>query len=613
MAEPTNGVGGSSDPPFEVFRESDLERSVSERFSAIAERYSARLAVADLDRSLTYGELASLVEGIASSLAGVGDRPGPVAILLPTDLRFPAALLGVLAAGRFYLPLDPNHPLARNRAILEHAGAKIVLSAGALLKDAVALLGTSAGVVDVDTRSVRVGATRPAAPGDVAQIVYTSGSTGAPKGVCLDNRGLLYSVMQHINRSRIRCEDRIALSHPPTAGAAPAHLLSALLTGASLHVLPPPQLGPEGLAREMRDRGITVWHCVPSLFRGLARAIAPGERLDALRLLRIGGERIEWSDVEAFQRLCSPTARFVAGIASTETGSLFAHWDADLAVRETAARLPVGRTAENYAIRIVDDDGHPVASGEVGEIVVVSRYLARGYWNEPALTERYFGVDPEDPTRRTFASGDLGRLRPDGLLEYHGRKDERIKLRGHRVELGEVEAALRACDGVLDAGVVAKGQADSVRSLAAYVVIDPKATGLLPRHIASMVGRSLPDFMVPATITIVDALPRLAGHKLDRGAIAALDAEMVAKRVHHDGDTVVLQVAAAFERVLAVTDATPDDNLLTLGGNSFQAVALISEIERSFGIRVPSEKFAAARSIRELAEWIAAKRERGQQ
>jgi non-ribosomal peptide synthetase component F len=284
-------------------------------------------------------------------------------------------------------------------------------------------------------------------PDDLALIVYTSGSTGSPKGACHNHRNLLHDVMQQTNTLHLNEEDRVALLYSPAVIAAIREILMTLLNGASLHILSPQKLQPAGLVREIRARGITICRTVPVLLRRVTEALGSNERLDSVRVVGLGSQRVDWSDFDVFRRHFPAEAFLIAGIGATECGGNYCHWFVDDRLRGTGLRLPIGRILPDANVTIVGDDGHPVAIGEVGEFVVPSRYVALGYWHNPDLTARAFMVDPGDPKTRIYKTGDMGRMRSDGLLEYVGRNDQQIKLRGHRIEIGEIELALGECAG----------------------------------------------------------------------------------------------------------------------------------------------------------------------
>jgi amino acid adenylation domain-containing protein len=590
---------------------SNSNDTVVDLFDAIVERYPDRPAIQDESGSKSYSELAALVRAIASvTTAAASGRPGPIAILLRHELRFPAALLGVLAAGRGYIPLDADHPIDRNSRIAAHAGAAAILSAGDAAATAAALFGTSLPVVDLDFLDRLEQAqpeTRPL-PQDLAWITYTSGSTGAPKGVYQDRSGLLRDLMESTETTGLTHEDRVAMFSSPSLLHGTRISLSAFTNGASVHVLRPRELTGPGIAREIRSREITVFRSVPALFARVAESLGEGEKLDTLRLVYLGGDRVGWNDFDLFRRTCSPLARFGTHLGSTECSTVYLHWLVSDELRDPGRPLPVGRPLPGRQVRLLDRDGRDVDDGEVGEFVVTSRFLARGYWRDAELTASSFAIDPSDPMIRTFRSGDLGRRRPDGLFEFVGRKDAQIKLSGFRVEPGEIEGALRACSGVRDAAIVVRrNSAGIARSAVGYVELSKGVEGLQPRHIVAMVAQVLPRHMVPASVFIEAELPRLVNLKLDRGRLAALDLQRAqANATDHAGDLWTLEVIRVFETALGISGASTDDNLSSLGADSLQAVTVLAALERRFELSIPDDIFEGAESIDELAAWIKA-------
>lgn len=601
--------GGPVNRPFESFPYSALEGTIIERFETVAARHFDRQAVSDSVRRVAYGELAGLVNRIASAIAEVvAERPGPVAILLPSDVRFPAAMLGVLAAGRGCVPLDVGNPAERNGLIAMQSGAAAVVSTGEFAARARTLFPQSLPVVDIETID-DAASPRPitrSRPRDLAFIVYTSGSSGRPKGAYHNHRNILHDVMQQTETLHLNHEDRVALLYSPSVYAAVRQILIALLNGASLHILPPQELQGCGLVREIRARGITICEMVPVLLRRIAGVLVPDRRLDSVRVVGLAAQRIDWIDFDVFRRHFSSEAFLIVGLGSTESGGRFCHWFVDERVRAQSSRLPIGRILPDATVTIADSDGRPLADGEIGEFVVASRYVALGYWRDPDLTASAFTTDPADPEIRIFKTGDMGRMRPDGLLEFIGRNDQQIKLRGHRIEIGEIEFALGGLAGVEDAAVVVRrNDAGLPRSLAAYVEPRPGVQGLLPRDLLSMLMEHLPRYMIPGTLHVVDELPRFPNLKTDRAQLARIDAARAARMANPDDDPVISEVAAIFESVLGCADATSEDNVSSLGGDSLQAVKLALELENRFQISIPPEIFDATQTIGDLARWIA--------
>ncbi len=599
--------GGPVERPFEPFPYEAVEGSISGRLEKMALRHAARLAVQDAQVSLTYEELADRAGRIASALRqAVGSRPGPIAILLGNDVRLPPAIFGALAAGRAFVPLDVAHPIERNLLIASHAGAAAVISGGAMAQAIAARLGAETPVLQVET-AMEHAAEAPwvqAGPEAPAYLLYTSGSTGTPKGVLHSHRNCLHDVLVLTNNGHLNCEDRIGVFYGGVIGAM-RRIFSALLNGASLHMLPPLDMEPEGLVQQIKARGLTCYHGVPTLFRRIASAVPDGERLETLRLVRLSGDRSDWSDYDLFRKVCPPDACFGINLGSTEVSSTYAHWYVDPSVRESGGRLPVGREMDDVVVEIVDAGGEPLPDGETGQFRVTSRYLAQGYWNAPELTAAAFSSDASDPGVRSFLTGDMGLRRPDGLLEFAGRMDQMIKLRGHRIEPAEVEAALRACPGVLDAAaVIRRDEHDVPRAMVAYVEPEPEADTLLPRHVMAMASRVLPRHLMPSVIFVQQALPRLMNFKVDRRKLAQLDASRGEEGGDRASNPVLDLVASAFEAVAPGRRATPEDNLLSLGGDSLQAVQLALELKQRFSFEVPGTVIRQSQSIRQLANWI---------
>ena len=603
--------GGPVDRPFEPFPPSALDGSVVDRFNLVAGRFGGRLAIRDLSRRLNYSELSILVKQIAVATAAAADgRPGPVAILLRNEARFPAAMLAALAAGRAYVPLDAEQPATRNQLIAEQAGASAAISAGDLVGEAKSLLPEGLPVVDLD----HLGASSQPQPLPLpspeggSYVAYTSGSSGAPKGVYRDHRALLHDVLQATNTLHLNCEDRIALLFSPTVNAAVRNVYGALLNGAELHILPPHELNPDGLCRELRSRGITILQTVPTLFRRVAQLLPLGEGLESLRIVFLSSERSSWSDVDEFRRICSPEALLYGALASTEC-TVHLQWFVDASLRKTYVQPPVGRAVPDRKVILVDEKETQVTDGEIGELVVVSRYIGTGYWNAAEATREAFAVDPVDPMARKFHTGDLCRRGADGLFEYIGRKDEQIKLRGHRVHPAEIESVLMSLPEVADAAVVVRKNVDgTARSLAAYVTLRPNTDGLLPRHLAAMLHQRLPSYLVPWPIAVVDDLPRLAGLKIDRTRLAQMDADRSPEGAAQVRSELVAEVIQVFEQVIGITGATADDNVASLGGDSFHAVDIAAELERRFSVAISDEAMASAQTIQELAFWIEGER-----
>jgi amino acid adenylation domain-containing protein len=601
-----NTVRVSVDP----FPASALEKSICDRFQSMARLFGNRLAIRAGDRSLTYSQLAVAANRIAMAVATANPAPGPVAVLLNHEARFPAAILGALATGRPCVALDADHPMDRNQRIATHAGAACVICAGELASQARALFPSSV-VIDIDSLGEpEAGATEvPPKPDDVAHIIYTSGSTGSPKGVFQNHRGVLHDIMQAVNTDQVTCEDQFALFYAPTVIAGLRTMLTALLSGAALHVIAPARLGRSAIVREIADHGITILRSSPTLLRHIVAGLEPNERLDSVRLVALGGERVDWGDFDIVRRSFPQSTKLSVHLGATECWTLHTTWYVEASARQTHHHLPVGRAIPDRRAHILNEDGSATPDGEVGEIVVISRYIALGYWQDPGLTAQSFATDPSDPLSRRYRTGDLVRRLPDGLIEFVGRQDQQVKLHGYRIEPNEVEVALKACTGVSDGAVVVRCNESGLPvALIGYAQLKAGERGLLPRHLLAMLSQRLAPYMLPAEIVLVDELPWLPNFKIDRKRLAQSDAARRSEPGAHNS-ALVVELIRMIEKLTKVSGATASDNLLTMGGDSLQALELVREIEQRFRVVIHDHVPISTRSIADWAEDIDSQRD----
>jgi amino acid adenylation domain-containing protein len=602
-------IADQIDWPFEPIPLSALNGTISDRFDDIAHRFASRLAIEDLKQSISYAALARQVEDIALATdAALTTRPCPVAILLPDEASYPVAILGVLRAGRGCVPLDPHHPDERNRLIVNNAAAAAVISAGGLV-DLAARLCPGLPVLNLDSLrpTPHPQPLRRPRPEDLAYILYTSGSSGTPKGVYQNHQGLLQDMWECTHSQRISHEDRVPSFISPTILGGFRVILSTLLSGASLHILPPRELRASGVIRELTARRISIFRSGPALFRHVVEALPDGERLDNVRLVVLAGDRIDWRDFDLFRRACGERARMAVHIGATEC-STYLYWYVDESARSTGFKLPVGRPVPGRHVLLFDDDGREVALGAVGEFVVASHDLALGYWRNADATTHAFSVDPVEPGRRLYHTGDLGCQRTDGLYEFAGRKDAQVKLHGYRIEPGEIESALASCSGVRDGAVLVRSNsAGEPQALVGYVELNPDVAGISPMHVTQMLRTRLPSHMMPSRVVILDALPRQLGLKIDRTRLAEIDAGRKAA-----GPTVRTQVADTerwltelWLKILRLEFApSPEDNFFELGADSLASAELIFAVEQEFSCELPLEDFFQEPTITTLRNLV---------
>jgi acyl-coenzyme A synthetase/AMP-(fatty) acid ligase/acyl carrier protein len=307
--------------------------------------------------------------------------------------------------------------------------------------------------------------------------------------------------------------------------------------------------------------------------------------------------------------VCRRDAKFYVHLGATECWTLQSQWCVDASVRDTSSSLPVGYSLPQRHVDVLDAEGHETPAGEIGEIVVSSRYVSLGYWNEPELTRGAFSTDANDPSIRIYKTGDLARRRADGLLEYVGRKDQQVKLHGHRVEPNEVEAALKACPGLRDAAIVVRRNEEGLPiALIGYVTREACQTNLLPRHMLAMLSGRLPPHMMPAQIVLINELPCLPNFKIDRQRLVDMDAAMVLDASQQANPLLIETLIDLFEEITKTSGATPEDSILSLGGDSLQTMEAVLQIGAQFDVVIEQDGYQSARSIAEWGREIADKR-----
>jgi amino acid adenylation domain-containing protein len=600
-------AGGPVERDFPPFPVAALDGGLAARFLAVASMQIGRLAVADDAASYDYAALRTLAARIACALPPRGAVPERVGILLAHEPRFAAAMLGVAMAGHAYVPLDAGYPAAHLAAIANHAGLVAVISAGELCARA-AELAPAGGVVDLAHLPGPIVEPVAVAPGDLACILCTSGSTGAPKAVAQCHRGVLHDVMQYVNAVHLDSTDRLTSLYSPATVGAVRDIWAGLLVGASVH-MHRPKLGAAALGDFLRRVNPTIYHSVPVLLRHLAGV---GGAFESVRLGYVAGDRLDADDVGAFFRLF-PQALLYTGLGATETSTMYLHRFIRPDSVDRGARVAVGWAVPERQVLLLNEDGREVSPGEAGEIWVSSPYIALGYWGAPELSAQRFSDDPARPGWRRFRTGDLGRWRADGMLEHLGRADHMVKLGGVRVELQAVEAALKALPGVREAvALVRPAQGAGEARLVAHYVGAGAAHegGATAGGLLAELRRSVPAAMVPAALLRQDALPVLPNFKVDRAAAARLDAACAgADTGAWDGPGLAEArlVAEAVQLVLELPDLPgPDQDVLLLGADSLALVALSVELRRALGREVSLEAVLAARTPRSLGRFIAA-------
>ena len=594
-----------TDPDLLPFTPEEIEGSIPERFAKVAAARPAALAIATERRRLSYGELNLRSDRIAAAIARrVSDREMPVAVLLDDQVSMIAAMLATWKAGRLCVPLDSALPPARLEVILRDAEAGLIVTDREGSATLSTLPGTTAPQLRIDELDLLelVEVPRVTVTADrLACLLYTSGSTGQPKGLVRSHRNVLHRARCSVTSLAIRPTDRVSGLHSPSFGAGLRDVMTALLSGAALLPFDPRKTGLRALAGWIDREQISVLCAVVTTFRHLVAEIAPERRFRFVRVVRLGSEPLFRHDVERFRAHFDPSCLLVAGYGASEASGIVEYrmsHDTPL----PAGRVPAGFPHEGVEILVLDDDGHTVGEGEAGEVAVRSRYLSEGYWHRPDLTRDTFLSDPTDVRSRIYRTGDVGRLRPDGCLELLGRQDHLVKVRGYRVHPGEIEAALAEHGAVREAVVTAWVAADGETHLAAYVV-PTTPSGSLAGALREFLRSRLPLYMVPSAFISLDALPVGPNGKVDRDALPPPPRPTAARAVDFVSprSPVEHQVAAIWEDLFGVRPIGANDDFFELGGDSLLAAALVVAIEETCGRVLPPSVLLEAPTVTRLA------------
>ncbi|MFG3000774.1 amino acid adenylation domain-containing protein [Streptomyces sp. NPDC048340] len=553
------------------------------------------LAVVDGDTTLTYGQLLRSGRALAARLREHdvvrGDR---VALLTARSHRTVVAQLGLWLAGAVCVPLDPAQPRPRTEAVI--ADAQVTLTVGdAKLLDAATLPGPVLALPEEPLTSGR--ADDESAPDGPAFIMFTSGSTGRPKGVLVPHRAIaeLVTAPDYVT---LTGRDRVLFHSPMTFDASTFEVWVALANGAAVVVCTEQRPSLEDLARHVERHGVTVAFFTTALFHQLA---ARHSRVFAqLRSVVVGGEAM--AAAQAREVLSAfPWLELVNGYGPTETTTFAtAH---RVTEQDCLAQIPIGRPIAGATAHVLDAEGRAVADGERGELWIGGSRLAQGYTGLPELTAERFVEHAAAAGRRLYRTGDVVSLRPDGVLQFHGRNDDQVKVRGFRIEPAEVEHALREQPDVDDAAVTVDGAGTPEARLIAFAVAGP-VDGPSGAALRERLTAVLPAHLVPDTVTLLERLPLTPAGKVDRRALTGR--ANTAEKRPADGAAAPMTpieqaVAEVWSQALGVEVTSADAEFLLLGGHSLLALIVTEDLREELGVEISLADFFATPSVAEQA------------
>jgi amino acid adenylation domain-containing protein len=567
------------------------DRTVVDLIADRAQQSPKAVAVEDADgRSLTYSELDSRANAIASRLAAAGvQRESIVALCVERSLEMAVGLLGILKAGGAYLPLDPDYPADRLQFLLDDAGVSVIVTQKNL-SSRLPKSNRTVVLLDEESKAQQRKWESPK-PDDAAYVIYTSGSTGQPKGVVVTHRNLANLCAAVTDRYELSAADRVLQFTSLSFDVAVEEMFPAWVRGATVVLRPAgPVLGATELLRFVDDRRISFlelptayWHELTAAVKAASLAMPP-----SLRLIVFGGEAARPETIADWHRHVGNRVRAINAYGPTETTvtSIVYELPPNEPVRSTAA---IGKPIGNTQVYLVDRFNELAPIGLPGELLIGGDGVARGYLNDPELTaERFISIADcglriaDLHSRHVYRTGDRARWRPDGQLEFLGRLDQQVKIRGFRVEPGEIEAVLAQHPAVSVAAVVARQDVSGQSQLAAYV-IPADNSEVDAESILAFLRTRVPHYMLPSAVVLSTQLPMTAGGKIDRRALASLDdriapqsTEYVAPRTETES-----AVAKVWEELFGRDRIGVEDGFFDLGGHSLMAVQLAARLSRA--------------------------------
>lgn len=587
-----------------------LDACVHELFERQVARTPDAVAVVCGERQLSYRQLNERANRVAHRLRrrGVGVE-ALVGVCLERSPEMIAALLGIWKSGAAYVPLDPSYPPERLAFMVRDAGLRLLLTD----QESVQWLGHAVEAIRMDGDWLTLGdeeAANPAAvatPADLAYVMYTSGSTGQPKGAMILHSGLTNYVHWAIDAYGFRPAGQVPLHSSIAFDLTVTSLYPPLLVGGGIDLLPESSGMQSLVAAVRRGSRYDVLKITPAHLELLSRQLRPAEMAAVSQAIVIGGENLAAESLRPW-RCHAPATRLFNEYGPTETVvgcCVHEVQDGD----PDNGSIPIGRPIANTRLHVLDADQHPVPAGVTGELYIGGAGVARGYFNRAQVTAERFLPDPFDgaPGACLYRTGDLVRARADGILEYLGREDSQVKIRGYRIELGEIEANLLVHANVRAAAVLAREDAEGERQLAAYVVPDPR--GLLTAgELQDFLKQRLPDYMIPRQCVLLDALPLTENGKIDRSALPHISYRdvAVADRFAAPRTEAERKLAAIWSKLLDLEQIGIHDDVFDLGAHSLMAIRAVSRIRAEFEAELQIQTIFANPTVAALAKVLMA-------
>lgn len=592
---------------FEFFEANEIHQGIAKRFEKQAQKFPDRIAVFANEKSLTYTMLNNCANQLAQGIVkAAGDGQQRIALLLDHNETCVIGMLAVLKAGYAYVPIDVNNPLSRIKYILSDSNAKILICNAATSEKArhlqhevpdltVITLSQDYNIPNVPNLQKAVD------PATEGYILYTSGSTGMPKGVIQNQRNILHFIRVYTNNIHIAPGDNLSVFSTYTFDASIKDIYGAILNGATVSLYDITEHGLMNLSAWLHAQGITIIHMVPTVYRHFLKGLHEGE-VFKIRIVDLGGEPCYKSDFELFKKHFSEGAILINDYGPTESTivsqKMLTHNSS-----VTRNNLSLGSAVIETEVFLVDEHNRERGVYQEGEIVFKSNYLALGYLNQHELTAKVFTIDPVRLEGRVYKSGDIGRMLPTGEIEFLQRKDSQVKLNGYRIELAEIRHHLEQIPDIKEAVVVLR-EVNETEHLIAYI----RSTDELPLNtIKPFLQDRLPKHMIPDIYVPVPSFPMTRTGKIDEKALPAPTLSDLAIAPYQAPETdVERKLTGIWAEVLSVEakEIGIEDNFFERGGHSLKVIQFLSLFEDAFQIKISFKDFFGVPTIRQQAQLV---------
>jgi len=592
----------------------DREQGMPEIFRAHAQKTPSAIALVFGSVSLTYRELDQLSDRLAVLLEEQGVKRGDVVgLLLPRSLETVVCMLAALKAGAAYLPLDPAYPAEHLDYVIRECAPKVIFAEAASSQKLALIPGLPSKVFDaraaVADASASSSIVQPAARptgGDVAYVMFTSGSTGRPKGVVVAHRGIANLVLEQ-SFNPLTGKDVVLHAMTISFDASTLEIWSALLNGCKLVGMPDLNFSIGRLCDLIEEHGVTFHASTPGLFNLLADFSR--DRVQSLRHVLFGGDVASVAHAVRFLQ-SHPNCRLTNAYGPTEATVLVTGYNipADFKGNE----MPIGKAIGNTQIRILDDHLREVPVGDEGQIALSGEGLGLGYFNRPELTrERFVTIETRDGPVRCYLTGDLGTMDADGTVHFHGRRDRQVKINGKRIELDEIETALRHDTRLSEAAVVCQVMGPELKQMVAFLCPRDDLKGRdqeLTRDVMATLRGRLPAFMIPNSTVVIDEMPMTRAGKIDRSKLLAPLPDAPPSAVDISANTgSEAMLTRLWRDALGNKPVDIDTNFFDLGGTSLQLMQIHARMEGELGRQVPVVQLFKHSTIRELSRFLEGK------